>query len=59
MRGGLRMMRRLAAPVGLALMVLAIAGAAVFAAQAQAPNPQIKPIVPDAWQGDAFGPSPI
>ena len=58
MRGGLRMMRRLAAPVGLALMALAIAGAAVFAAQAQAPNPQIKPIVPDAWQGDAYRPKP-
>jgi polar amino acid transport system substrate-binding protein len=58
MRGGLRMMRRLAAPVGLALMVLAIAGAVVFAAQAQAPNPQIKPIVPDAWQGDAYRPKP-
>lgn len=52
------MMRRLAAPVGLALMALAIAGAAVFAAQAQAPNPQIKPIVPDAWQGDAYRPKP-
>ncbi|MGA9443262.1 MAG: transporter substrate-binding domain-containing protein [Methyloceanibacter sp.] len=52
------MMRRLAAPVGLALMVLAIAGAVVFAAQAQAPNPQIKPIVPDAWQGDAYRPKP-
>lgn len=51
-------MRRLAAPVGLALMALAIAGAAVFAAQAQAPNPQIKPIVPDAWQGDAYRPKP-
>jgi len=58
MRGGLRMMRRLAAPVGLALMALAIAGAVVFAAQAQAPNPQIKPIVPDAWQGDAYRPKP-
>ena len=52
------MMRRLAAPVGSALMALAIAGAAVFAAQAQAPNPQIKPIVPDAWQGDAYRPKP-
>ena len=52
------MMRRLAAPVGLALMALAIAGAVVFAAQAQAPNPQIKPIVPDAWQGDAYRPKP-
>jgi len=51
-------MRRLAAPVGLALMALAIAGAVVFAAQAQAPNPQIKPIVPDAWQGDAYRPKP-
>ena len=58
MRGGLRMMRRLAAPVGSALMALAIAGAAVFAVQAQAPNPQIKPIVPDAWQGDAYRPKP-
>lgn len=52
------MMRRLAAPVGSALMALAIAGAAVFAVQAQAPNPQIKPIVPDAWQGDAYRPKP-
>lgn len=52
------MMKRLAAPVGLALMALAIAGAVVFAAQAQAPNPQIKPIVPDAWQGDAYRPKP-
>lgn len=51
-------MRRLAAPVGLALMALAIAGAVVFSAQAQAPNPQIKPIVPDAWQGDAYRPKP-
>ena len=52
------MMRRLAAPVGLALMALAIAGAVVFAAHAQTPNPQIKPIVPDAWQGDAYRPKP-
>ena len=58
MRGGLRMMRRLAAPAGYALMALAVAGLAWTAARAQTPSPQIKPIVPDAWQGDAYRPKP-
>ncbi|ODS00056.1 hypothetical protein AUC68_02700 [Methyloceanibacter methanicus] len=39
-------------------MALAIAGLAWTAARAQTPSPQVKPIVPDAWQGDAYRPKP-
>jgi polar amino acid transport system substrate-binding protein len=52
------MMRFLVGPIGAALVALAMAGAAPFAAHAQSPDTETKPIVPDAWQGDAYRPKP-
>ncbi|MEM7398412.1 MAG: transporter substrate-binding domain-containing protein [Pseudomonadota bacterium] len=57
MRGVLRMMRLAAALVGAACLGFAIACTA-GAANAQAPATGAKPIVPDAWQGDAYRPRP-
>ena len=44
-------------PIGFVLLVLGVFCLVPFAAFAQAPKP--KSIVPDAWQGDRIGPSPI
>ncbi|BAQ16318.1 transporter substrate-binding domain-containing protein [Methyloceanibacter caenitepidi] len=52
------MMRFLAGPVGAVLVALAAVGAVAVAAHAQSPGTEIKPIVPDAWQGDAYRPKP-
>jgi polar amino acid transport system substrate-binding protein len=52
------MMRFLAGPIGAALVALAMAGAAPFAAHAQSSDTETKPIVPDAWQGNAYRPKP-
>ena len=52
------MMRFLAGPIGAVLVALATASAVAFPAHAQSPETETKPIVPDAWQGDAYRPKP-
>lgn len=52
------MMRFLAGPIGAVLVALATVGAVAFTAHAQSPETETKPIVPDAWQGDAYRPKP-
>ncbi|ODR97516.1 hypothetical protein AUC70_00390 [Methyloceanibacter stevinii] len=51
-------MRFLAGPIGAVLVALATVGAVAFTAHAQSPETETKPIVPDAWQGDAYRPKP-
>lgn len=52
------MMRFVAGPICAALVVFAMAGASVLPVHAQEPEAGAKPIVPDAWQGDAYRPRP-